>query len=228
MPPLIPFIPLIAAGVGGASALGAAKMAGNSNKNIAQMQLNAAEAAQARSKPAYDQAYNYYSGLLSGDPSNVSKALAPDINNVNAMFASAQRNLVGNSMGRGGGLTAGMANIEGARAMSMSDLIGRSRGGAASALSALASGDQNAALRALADSQNSTTQNNKANSDALSGIGSFITRLLSTPGLFSKQGNDVWQGGYNAPWQGPTQGIPPAVISNPGNPFTQDPYKGFA
>lgn len=193
MPPAI-----IAAAIGGGAMLGGAAInRATSNKALQQQQQQnyttntLAQEAALRSKPAYDKAYNYYSRMLEGDMSS----LQPDIENTQQQFAQASRNLVNNAYARGGGLGRGLGQIEGQKAMTISDIMSRSRPQAASALAALASGDQNAALLALAAAQQGKLGQQQLQQQAYSGIGSFITRLMSTPGLFNMFGGGGQSGG---------------------------------
>ena len=150
-----------------------------------------AQEAANRSKPAFDKAYNYYSRMLDGDMSS----LQPDIENTQQQFAQASRNLVNNAYARGGGLGRGLGQIEGQKAMTISDIMSRSRPQAASALAALASGDQSTALQALAAAQQGKQNSQMLQQQAYSGIGSFITRLMSTPGLFNMFSGSGQSGG---------------------------------
>src|SRR6267378_6608786 len=107
-------IPAIAA-LGGS--IGGGLLAKSGAKSIADQQQQQAQQMFARTQPSFDQAFNYYSGLAGGDPTKLMQAVSPDINNTNMLFQNAQRNLIGSSQGRGGGLTAGLASLEGGRAV---------------------------------------------------------------------------------------------------------------
>ena len=183
MPPAV-----IAATIGAGAMLGGSAInRATSNKALKQQEQQnyttntLAQEAAMRSKPAYDKAYNYYSRMLDGDMSS----LQPDIENAQQQFSQASRNLINNAYARGGGLGRGLGQIEGQKAMTISDIMSRSRPQAASALAALASGDQQTALQALAAAQQGKLGQQQLQQQAYSGIGSFITRLLSTPGLFN-------------------------------------------
>lgn len=219
MPPAI-----IAAAIGGGSMLGSTLLGRNTATDIARQQQEAASRSFDRSRPAFDSAYKYYQGLMSSDPGQFMGAIGPQVDSTNQQFTQAQKNLVGSAYARGGGLTVGLSNLEGARAQSLSQLIGSARPMGAAGLAGLASGDQNAGLSALAASQNSQTQNSMLNGQALGSIGSFITRFLTTPGLFSRgQTGAVNASNWNQP-----QNLPGAVIGNVtpniGSPQFQMPY----
>ena len=203
---------LLGSGIAGGSALAAAKMGSNTNKNIAAQQQTLIQQQLARTKPAYEQAYNYYQGLLSGDPYKVMSTLGPDINATNAFFNSAKKNIVENAMSRGGGLDKGLANAEAGRATSLANLWGQVRPQAAAGLSSLVSGDQSQALTALATAQQGQYQQSLMNQQALSGVGSFLARLFATPGLWSTR----FDKGVSYP-----QYASPSALPNTNFPFLQ-------
>lgn len=232
MPQLSPMI--IASMIGGGSAIGGGLLARSGAKSIADQQREAAAIAFDRSRPAYDQAYKYYSGLLSGDPATVGNAVNPFITQANQQFNSAQKNMLQSSYGRGGGLTAGLTNLEGNRASTIAQLVGAARASAPEGLARLASGDQTAGLSALANAQTGQYQNGLLQQQTYGGIGSFITRLLSNPALL----NGIFNRGSGGQSMIPMSSLPgvndgriiPAV-TNP-NPFIPSvatpPYPGYA
>ena len=226
MPPLgIAGATILSSAIGGGAMLGASALSRNSaNKALkAQQQQDyttnsfAQEAAN-RSKPAFDKAYNYYSRMLDGDMSS----LQPDIENAQQQFSQASRNLVNNAYARGGGLGRGLGQIEGQKAMTISDIMSRSRPQAASALAALASGDQQTALQALAAAQQGKLGQQQLQQQAYSGIGSFITRLMTSPGLFN-----MFEKQSNVAQPGMRYQYPQAFINATGtNPWGNLPTSG--
>lgn len=182
---------LISSLIGGGSAIASSALSGRGSNNIAKQQQAFAQQQMDRSKPAYDQAYNYYTNLMNGSPGALQQAVGPDINNAQLQFQQAQKNLLQGTYARGGALGTGMANLEGQKAMTISQLLGGARQGAPAALAALASGSSAQALQGLAGAQTSNTQNSMLSNQAMGGIGSFITRLLSNPSLYSGGGNTL-------------------------------------
>ncbi len=188
----MPFLaaPAILGGlIGGGGALAGGLLSRGAGNSIANQQQQQFQSIRQLTEPAFKQAYGYYSSLLGNDPSLLMQAVGPDITNTNLLFQQAQRNMIGSSMGRGGGLTAGLANLEGQRASTLSNLIGTARAGAPAALANLASGQQTQALSALAGAQASQYQNALLQQQAMGGIGAFITRLLSNPNMFNSNQN---------------------------------------
>lgn len=182
MPPAaIPFIIAGATAAGAGASIYSAKKQGS----VANQQMQIAKDQFARTGPAYNTAYNYYNDLISGQPGTLARAVGPDINNVNSQFAQAQRNLLQNAQARSGGLGMATANLERGRASTIGQLIGTARQGAPAALSNLATGNVNQSLSALASAQQGQYQNALLTAQGMSGIGSFITRLLSNPAMFS-------------------------------------------
>src|SRR6266699_3300310 len=153
--PMAVAAPLIGGGIAGLGSFFGGRSSGNATKNAAEMQQQQAQQMFARTKPAFDASFNYYQGLLGNDPNKLMQAVGPDITNTNMLFGQAQRNLLGQSGARGGGLVAGQANLEGQRAATLSNLVGAARASAPAALGNLASGQQIQALQALAGSQQS-------------------------------------------------------------------------
>ena len=204
----LPVAMLIGSGVAGGSALASAKMGSNAAKKATATQQQLANEAAARSKPAYDAAYNYYNSLLSGDPSKVMQAVGPDVNAASLQFDQARKNLLNTAQARGGSLTTGLANIEAGRAVTLSNIMNSTRPGAASALAALAGADTSAAAQLLGGANQASAYSGLLRGQALESLGGILTRLLSTPGLFTR----------GAPSQFPmTPGLPPAIasINNP-------------
>lgn len=221
----MPFIPaaLLPAIIGGAATVGTGVYAANKASGAAKQQQQQADQMFARTQPAFDQAFQYYSNLLKGSPQDLAKALGPDLNNTGMFFDQARKNMLNSAQARGGSLTSGLAGIEGQRALALSNLVGGARQGAASALGNLASGHQLQGLQALAASQQGQMMNAQMQSQALSGIGGFLTRILSTPGLFGS-GNQPQLGGgpgypsypYDPNFAGPT--LPSTVVGGSGQP----------
>lgn len=146
---------------------------------------------------------------MNGSPTALQQAVGPDINNTNMFFNQAKNNVMQNAQARGGGLTAGLTNMEGMRAMSLSQLVGGARQGAPAALSNLATGNSQLGLAALAGAQQSNTQNSILQGQAMSGIGTFLTRMLS--GMPSSSGNSAGSNNY-------FPGTPSALVgNNPGS-----------
>ena len=79
---------------------------------------------------ATNTAQNYYSNLLSGDPSKISAAIAPEIA-ANSQQAQQQKQTIGEFGGRSGGNTATANNIDTNSRGNIIDLIGKLLGGAA-------------------------------------------------------------------------------------------------
>lgn len=203
---------LISSLIGGGSAVTGAALSGRGANNVAKQQQAFAQQQLDRSKPAYDQAYNYYTNLMNGSPGALQQAVGPDIGNAQMQFQQAQKNLLQGTYARGGGLSTGMANLEGQKAMTIAQLLGGARQQAPTALAALASGSSAQGLQALAGAQNSNYQNSMLTSQAMSGIGSFITRLLSNPALFNGQGGGNAPGNITDTYNNPI--IPGAVVGS--------------
>lgn len=214
MPPAI-----IAAGIGAGSLLGGAlinkKSAANTAKSyqaqqqpiidqqtsIAKQQQDMANSIFARSQPAFDQAYKYYSGVASGGP-QLQEAVAPAANQINSQWDQAYKSIVNNAYSRGGSVDRAMRNVAGGRAMSLSSLYGGAQQAGVAGLAELgnaqgtgltglanASGSLSNAAATLASAQNALLLQQQQRSQALTGFGSILTRLLSTPGLFGGGGD---------------------------------------
>lgn len=196
-------IPAVAAAtIGGGAGIGAALIGRSGSKSIAQQQQDQANQMFARTQPAYNQAYNYYSGLMSNPLQQ------PGIADAQLQFNQARQNIINGSYSRGGGLDSSLGNLEAGRAVTLSQLIAGGRQQAASGLTGLATNGSAQGLQALAGAQASQSQNAMTSQQAMTGIGSFLARLLSTPGIFGGGNNG---GGGSFPWQGPVQNIPSAM-----------------
>jgi len=184
---MIPFIvPALIAAFGG---LGAAKISSSASsgtaKSISAQQLQMAREAQARTRPAYDQAYDYYSKILSGEPGAMMKSLGPEISFSNEQYAAARKNLMEQSYGRSGGLDRAYDMLAGRQASDVTGMYGRLRPQAAAALSSLASGDQRASLSALADANQSVAQQNVLSQTKSDILGALLARIFD-PSAWSK------------------------------------------
>jgi hypothetical protein len=208
MPPIVAGI--IAAG----GAIGGSLISRGGTNNIAKTQQSIADKQLALTQPAYQKAFDYYSNLLSGDPTKLMQATGPAINASNLQFNAAKQNLIGSAFGRGGGLTAGLSNIEGGRALSNSQIFGQAQASAPLALAALAQGGTSNALAALAGAQQSSIGNNVLQAQAMTGIGSFLTRMLS--GLQPSSGSNYFGVNMNDYSGGK---IPAAIIPSTGKMF---------
>src|SRR3990167_22157 len=202
--------PIIAASIGAGGALGAGLLGRSGSMNVGRMQQQTAQQALDRSRPAFDQAFRYYSGLLSQDPAIFGTAINPSVNAINQQFAAARNNILQSSYGRGGGLTAGLTNLEGNRANTLANLISAARAGGATGLADLASGQQTAGINALAGAASNPDQQGLLQQQAMGGIGSFIMRALSNPALLSALFN---RGGQSLPMI-PMRSLPgvPALV----------------
>lgn len=89
------------------------------------------------SNPAYKQALDYYSRILSGDKGAVSQAIAPEAE-MNAELTAGQEKAIGNSSLRGGARDTALAEAGRAGAGAISRLIPEARKNAAAAGGALA------------------------------------------------------------------------------------------
>lgn len=196
----MPFIaaPVAAALIGGGASVAGGLIAKRGSNNIANMQQQLAQDQLARTKPAYDSAYNYYQNILSGQPGAMQAAIAPEINATNAQYKSALHNILNSQVARGGAMDRVQRQLEGQRAGQLSNLYYGLRPNAAAALGSLATGGTSQALNALQGASQTQFNNAQANAQAIRGIGGFLANLLSTPGLFGGQ----------------AQGTPPFV--NPG------------
>lgn len=199
---------LISAGVGGGASLASAKMGSSAAKNVTKTQEQLANDTAARVKPAYDQAYNYYSNLLKGG-SSMSQAMAPEVQATNQFFDSSRKTAVEGSYARGGGLDKTLRTNEAGRAFSLANLYGQARPAAATALAGLAGANTAGAAGLLANANQTNLTQQMLQGQALSGLGGIFTRLLSTPGLF----------GTHASFQLPAAqpNTPAAVIGAPGS-----------
>lgn len=137
-----------------------------------------------RTGPAYDAASKYYTGLMNNP------LTSPGITAAQLQFNSARQNVINSSYSRGGALDAGLANVEAGRAATLSQLITGGQQTAAAGLSGLATGQGAQGLAGLAGAQASSYQNSLLNAQGMQGIGSFLARLLSTPGLFGGGSNN--------------------------------------
>lgn len=217
-------IPWIIAGtsaVGAGAAVASARSAGSAAKTQKQI----AEENFARARPAFDTAFGHYNNILTGGPAALSKALGPEINANNMAFQNARQNLMSNPMlGRGGGLTSRFAQLEGQRAMNISNLIGNARSNAASNLANLATGNQSTGLEALAGARASQAASAQQSSQAWGQVGSFITRLLSDPSFLSRNNAQAnpYAGLSSLNSAGGLPGyIPPAISSSVVGPITR-------
>ncbi len=151
-----------------------------------------------RSTPAFNQAMQYYSGLTAGGP-QLQAAVAPSANAINQQWDSAYKNLLGNAYTRGGALDKGLRGIQSGRAFSLADLYGKAQGEGAQGLlqlSGMGSGAQSglaASAATLANAQNAQLAQQAQRSQALGGVGSILTRLLTTPGIFGSGNNNSAQ-----------------------------------
>jgi hypothetical protein len=175
-------LPWIVAGTAGASAGAGIYSARKAGQAVNSQEKLAREAFE-RSRPAFDAAFGHYQGILQGGPSALSRVLGPEINANNVAFQNARRNLINNSLARGGGLTSRLGMLEGQKAMNMSNLIGTARNNAAAQLGNLAGGQQLAGLQALSGAAGARRDATAQNTEAWGNVGSFITRLLSDPAL---------------------------------------------
>lgn len=217
MPFITPAIAaLIAGGVAGGTTLISAKMNSNASKNAVASQQQLANDAAARAKPAYDQAYNYYSGLLKGGD-ELQRAVEPERNAINQQFDSAKQSAVNNAYSRGGGLDKSIRTMEAGRAFSISDLYGKGRAAGASGLASLAGSDTAAAASLLAGANQTSAYNSLVQGQALQGLGSIFTRLLTTPGMFGQPSTPFSMPGANP-------GTPAAIAGFPGS-LTGSPFK---
>lgn len=220
MPPAI-----IAAVIAGGAGLGAAAISKSGSSSIANQQKQQADQLFQRSQPAYQQAQNYYSGLMQNPLQQ------PNITDAQLQFNQARQNIVNGSYSRGGGLDAGLSNLEAGRAVTLSQLISGGRNQAAAGLSGLATGQSGQSLAGLAGAQQSQAQNSLMQSQAYGGIGSFLTRLISSGGLSSLTGM-FGQGGGNNSYFGVNMNntgngnIPAAVVPNTGQmyPGANEPF----
>lgn len=224
----IPVAMLLSGGAAAGTSLAAAKMGSNAASKATATQQGLANEAAARSKPAYDQAYSYYSQLLKGGPA-MQQALAPEIGATNQAFDSSRRTAIEGAYSRGGGLDKTLRTNEAGRAFSLADLYGKARPAAASGLAGLAGADTSAAASLLAGANQSAAYSSLVKGQALQGLGGLFTRLLTTPGLFG-QGMSA----YDKLPQSPPL-IPGAVVgghnmfdpsSNP-NPFVSGSETNF-
>lgn len=130
-------------------------------------------------QPSLQKATDYYTQLLSGDPSKINQAIGPGVAQTNQYFNTARQNMVMGSQARGGGLTSGLAGLESQRASTLGGLAGNAVASAPQALAALGGGQSMQALQALGGAQQAGVQNTVLQNQAMGGIGSFLTRLLS-------------------------------------------------
>lgn len=149
-------------------------------------------------KPGYQAASDYYTKLLSGDPSVLTAAASPEINATNDQFNAVRKNLINNSYSRSGGLDQGLANVEAGRARTISDIFGNVRPLAAQGLTNLASqtgqqstNDFNSSLMALYQQQQNQFQQQQLSNQTWQNTGSFLTNMLlgkNSGGLFGEGG----------------------------------------
>lgn len=212
----MPFLAAIGPGLGALLGGGAAAAGGlasslinrSGQQSIANQQQNLAQQQLARSQPAYNQAYSYYQNILNGG-SAMQGALAAPLGQINNQFDQAYKNTLNNAYTRGGALDKALRTVQTGRAFSLSDLYGQAQQGAIQGLTGLAGGDQSNAAAVLGSAQQSQVQNNQMNAQALSGVGSILTRLLSNPNLFSRGSS----GGGSTPSDTPLQ-LPTATPTN--------------
>ena len=208
MPQLsMPVAMLLGAGIGGGTTLAAAKMSSGAAKAGIKSQQQLAQEAAARAKPAYDQAYNYYSGLLKGGD-ELQRAVAPEVQAINQQFDAARQGAVANAYTRGGGLDKTLRTMEAGRSFSLADLYGRVRPMGAAGLAGLAGADTANSAQLMAGANQAAALQGLQRGQALESLGGIFTRLLTTPGLFNR--------GQDVPQQPAGRSLPPAVAGPPG------------
>ena len=231
----MPFIPaaILPALIGGGIAAGgsvASSLIGRSSNNTmikAQQGIANEQAARDRevfnrSTPAFNQAMQYYSGVTQGGP-QLQQMVGPAASKINSQWDSAYKNILGNAYTRGGALDKGLRQTQSGRAMALSDLYGQAHAsGPAGLLQLSGMGGNGAGLAAsantLANAQQAKMMEQQQRAQALSGVGGFLTRLLSTPGLFTGHQDSFSNSGFGGPGTasliGQTSGLPPAVMGD--------------
>jgi hypothetical protein len=86
-------------------------------------------------------ALNYWTGILSGNPTDVAAAAAPQINASNQQFQS-QRKVLDQYTPMGGGRSQSLANLNTTRAQTNANIISNTQAGAAAPLASTALGQQ--------------------------------------------------------------------------------------
>ncbi len=206
MAPVIPFIPLIASGVG---ALGGflsrprvpEPSALETEAFTEQIAAGKESREQRRSifetgKPALDQATSFFGNLVSGDKSVLAAATAPEQAAIGSTFRGARQNIL--ETGRGGTRDLALANLSRDRASTQASLIPAVRSNAAAALaniggsaSSVASGNASSVFGQVGNALQTGRINQfgvqaGVQQTAGAGIGNFLFDLAKTD--FSKAG----------------------------------------
>jgi hypothetical protein len=112
------------------------------------------QAQQGQGVSALQPSLNYYSALLSGDPTATAAAIAPTTSGIMSQYDTAYKNLVDNSP-QGGQRSGNVANLQGQEANSVGQVIQQVQPAAASSLASLGLGEAQAGTSEQATGQNS-------------------------------------------------------------------------
>lgn len=222
----MPFIPAIvgAALIGGGSAIGSSLIGRSGSNNMVKQQQQIADQQQnialqefERTKPAYNEAFNYYQGLLKGGP-QLQNAVAPAAQQISAQWDQAYKNILNNAYTRGGALDKALRNVQTGKAMSLASLYGPAQAQGATGLTQLAGmgggglSGLSGAASTLASAQNASLAASQQRAQTLTGLGGAITRILTEAGLFGGGGQAQPTPPYIPPAVVPMQGVYPQQI----------------
>jgi hypothetical protein len=132
---------------------------------------------------ATNTASQYYTNLLSGDPSKISQAIAPEIA-ANSEQAQQQKQTIGQFGGRSGGNTATANNIDTTSRGNITDLIGKLINGAAGSEASIGTTETgqagtDAARQAQIAEEQQKNQQNSIFGGLLGGLGGVAGQAIS-------------------------------------------------
>lgn len=236
--PVIPFIPLIAAGIGSASSAYAAHKAGQTNDAVAAQQKPLLDAQTGLAKdtaergktlfntglPLFNSASGYYNSILRGTPKTLQQVLSPEIGKINETYRGAESGL--ERLAPGGVRDHAAADLSRQRVGQLASLVPTIRPMAAANLGNLATGALSAASGQSAQAGSIYSgllglgeQQRQFNVGESSSNGQAYGRLIA-------DALAAWQRNPNARGAAlPTAGAPRMPPANLGD-FAQSPGQG--